>query len=76
MFIQSDGIACNSNDLGQTKEDNNSWNTMMTTMRASGNKIGSGEGPCYLDPCSKLYCCRKTKKCFMSLVICLANCYP
>jgi hypothetical protein len=36
----------------------------MTTMSASGNIIGSGEGPRYLDPYSKLYCCTKSKKCF------------
>jgi hypothetical protein len=77
-FIKSDGIACNWYDLyllGQTKEDRNSRSMMVTTLRASGNIFGSGEGPCFLDPYSKVYCCIKTKKCFKSMVICLANCH-
>ena len=63
--VKSDGIASNPIDLyllGQTKEDNKSRSIMMTTMRASGYINGSGEGPCYLDPYTKLYCCAEWLK--------------
>ncbi|AQK50830.1 basal layer antifungal protein 2 precursor [Zea mays] len=78
MILLASFVAHARTTSGHTKEDSNARNMTMTKTRASGNILVSrnDDGPCYLDSGLNEYVCRKTNKCYKSLVLCVASCQP